>query len=177
MTDKEDDLCLARDLLAGQWGEMGETTYLKGEDALRARAALARLLLAGPLHPLLAGMLAAVFEPEPETMSFARAVARSVGGDDHLVTAAGWQTVDFKRRSNKRSIPCLRNETVWSWMQQRLDDGTAVSVKDAKRQAMEAFRLTPSVVNQIWLDWLSSQRLRAELKALHLDKALDLDKP
>jgi hypothetical protein len=171
MNDKEDDLCLARDLLAGQWGEMGETIYLKGEDALRARAALARLLLAGPLNPTLAGMLAAVFEPEPNTLSFGRAVARS-GGDTGFATAAGWQTVDFKRRSKKRSVPCLRNETVWSWMQQRLDDGMATSIKDAKRQAMKEFSLTPGVVNQIWLAWLRSQRIQAEFKKLpfYLDK-------
>jgi hypothetical protein len=125
--------------------------------------------LAGPLDPTLAGMLAAVFEPEPETMSFARALARSGCGSAHA-SLAGFQTINFKRRSRERSSPLMRDEIVWSWMQQRLDDGTAVSVKDAKRQAMEAFRLTPSVVNQIWLDWLSSQRQRAALEALDLDK-------
>ena len=159
--DNEDDLRLARDLLAGQWGEeMGEITYLKGKDALRARAALARLLLAGPLDPTLAVMLAAVFEPEPESMSFARAVARS-GGETSF---ASWQTVDFKRRSNKRSVPMLRDETVGLWMQQRLDDGTATSVKDATTQAMKEFHLSPAVVKSIWLRWLRSCRTQAMLK-------------
>ena len=165
--DNEDDLRLARDLLAGQWGEeMGEITYLKGKDALRARAALARLLLAGPLDPTLAVMLAAVFELEPESMSFQRAVVRS-GGETSF---ASWQTVDFKRRSNKRSVPMLRDETVRPWMQQRLDDGTATSVKDATTQAMKEFRLSQYVVKSIWLKWLQFRRARAAFEALNPDK-------
>jgi hypothetical protein len=165
--DNEDDLRLARDLLVGQWGEeMGEITYLKGEDALRARAALVRLLLAGPLDPTLAVMLAEVFEPEPESMSFGRAVARN-GGETSF---ASWQTVDFKRRSNKRSVPMLRDETVGPWMQQRLDDGTATSVKDATTQAMKEFRLSPYVVKSIWLKWLQFRRARAAFEALNPDK-------
>jgi hypothetical protein len=130
--DNEDDLRLARDLLVGRWGEMGEVTYLKGEDALRARKALARLLLAGPLDRTLAEMLAAVFAP-PETMSFWRVLRRSDGATV-LATAAGLRTINFKRRSNKRSVPCLRDQTVWAWMQQRLDDKTPPASKTRQRK-------------------------------------------
>jgi hypothetical protein len=109
-------------------------------------------------------MLAALFEPDPTTMSFGRALARS-GCDSTFALAAAGQTVDFKRRSNKRSTPSLRNETVGLWMRQRLDDKTATGVKDVKRKAMKEFGLTEYVVNDIWLEWHDWERLRAALPA------------
>jgi hypothetical protein len=157
-TDKEDDLRLARDLLKGRWGETGEVTYLKGEEALKARAALARLILAGPLDPGLRGMLATVIEPEPNAMSFLRTLERSGCA---IASDANLQTVDFRCRSNKPRSRSLRNEIVGLWMQRRLDDKTAVSVKHAQDLAMKEFTLKPSVAKDIWLERLEWQRIRA----------------
>jgi hypothetical protein len=170
-TDNEDDLRLARDLLIGRWGEMGEVTYLKDEDALKARAALARLILAGPLDPTLRGMLATVFEPEPSAVSFLRALERSGCA---IASDADLQTVDFRRRSNKPRSRSLRNEIVGTWMQRRLDDKTAVSVKHAQDLAMKEFTLTASVAKDIWLEWLEWRRLRAVFSEAWALKALKL---
>jgi hypothetical protein len=167
---EDGDFTLAHTLLAGRTDEMGETTFLKGEDETNARRALSRVLLSGaPLHPTLAAMLAALFEPDPDSRPFGRLIMLKIGdGPDWIsdycdTLAAAERTLTFKLRSNVRRTPPLRDEIVWSWIQCRVDEG--VRVKLAQSRAMEKFGLKQETIRQIWLKWCREKSRRPALMA------------
>jgi hypothetical protein len=165
---EEDDLILAQALLGGRgMDEMGDTVFLKGEDELNARSALARVLLSkGPLNPVLAAMLAVLFEPDPGSEPFTKMLSSKVNNSSDDCYGLEWseRTLSFKRRSNKRSTPPLRDEVVGSWIQCRVDK-EGVRVKRAKALATEKFGLGEETVRQIWRRRLNYLRRMAVVKA------------
>jgi hypothetical protein len=149
---EDDDTLMAYVLLNGRQGELRERIYPKGKDELRARKALARVLLANP-DPLLLFLLAALFDP---SINLELPDTRQLG--ERRLRAIKFQYLG--RKDNKRPAPG-RDEMVGSWIQDRIDNGLAVNTKDAKRLAMKEFGLSEETMRRIWRAYL---RLRREIQ-------------
>jgi hypothetical protein len=145
--DENDDLDLAVLLFCGRWNRFGEVSYLKGEEEIRAREALARVLLAGPVHPGLAAMLAVTFYPHDAGHLNMDDHKHEVG-DCHAYLASG-RKVEFKLRSKIRNVGDYRDDVVGGFIQGRIDKG--IRIKRAKALAMAKFNLSEETVRRIWL--------------------------
>ena len=156
---EDDDTLMAYVLLNGRQGELRERIYPKGKDELRARKALARVLLAKkPPDPLLVFLLAMLFDPDinfelPDTQQLGERRLRAI--KFHYLS----------RKDNTRPPPG-RDGMVASWIQDCIDNGTAVNRKDAKRLAMKEFGLSEETVRRIWREDLRLRRRLQEQQSL-----------
>jgi hypothetical protein len=156
---EDDDTLMAYVLLNGRQGELQERIYPKGRDELRARKALARVLLAKkPPDPLLIFLLAALFDPDinlelPDTQQLRERRLRSI-------------KFQYLSRKDNRRPPPGRDGMVASWIRDRIDNGLAVNTKDAKRLAMKEFSLSEETVRRIWREDLRLRRRLQEQQSL-----------
>jgi hypothetical protein len=143
---------MAHVLLYGRQDELAGRIYPKGRDELRARKALARVLLAKkPPDPLLLFLLAALFDPSINLEL----------PDTEILRQRRLRTIKFQYLSRKRQPAPGRDLMVGSWIQDRIDNGLAVNKKDARRLAMKEFGLSEETVRRSWRGYL---RLRRQIQ-------------